>query len=199
MRLTVRNTSSLVIDKLCDQPEDVPVAVACLYYDYLAQNEQSITNMVGAILKQLVGGGGIPKDIREAYQKAQKELGGRGLLHADLMGMLKIAIASQPRVFICIDALDECLPRNLSGLLESLRDILRESPTARIFLTGRPHVKEAIQRYFTGVVVIPISPNTDDVMNYLQMKLDWDEEPEAMDDDVRADIVESILDKVSDM
>ena len=199
IRLTVRNTSSLVIDRLCDQPDDVPVSVACLYYDYLAQNEQSITNMVGAILKQLVGGGGIPKDIREAYQKAKKELDGRGLLRADLIRMLKIAIASRPRVFICIDALDECLPRNLPGLLESLRDILRESPTTRIFLTGRPHVREAIQRYFTGAVMIPISPNTDDVRNYLQMKLDWDEEPEAMDDILRADIVKTILDKVSDM
>ena len=195
----MRNTSSLVIDRLCDQAEDVPAAVACLYYDYLAQNEQSITNMVGAILKQLVGGGDIPKDIQEAFQKAKKELGGRGLLRADLMRMLKVAIASKPRVFICIDALDECLPRNLPGLLESLRDILQESPTTRIFLTGRPHIKEAIQKYFAGAAVMPISPNRDDVRNYLQMKLDWDEEPEAMDDDLRADIVKAILGKMSDM
>ena len=192
----MRNTSSLVIDRL-DQPDDVPVAVACLYCDYLAQNEQSITNMVGAILKQLVGGGDIPKYIREAFQKA-KELGGRGLLHADLMQMLKIAIASRPQVFICIDALDECLPRNLPGLLESLRDIVRESPTTRIFLTGRPHVREAIRRYFAEAVVLPITPNTDDVRNYLEMMLDRDEEPDAMDDGLRADIVRTILDKMSD-
>ena len=160
-----------------------------------------ITNMVGAILKQLVGSGGIPQDIREAFQKAKKELGGRGLLHADLMRMLKIAIASRPQVFICIDALDECLPRNLPGLLGSLRDILREAPTTRICLTGRLHVREAIRRYFAGAFVIklPISPNTDDVRNYLEMKLDKDEEPEAMDDGLRADIVKTILDKMSDM
>ena len=75
----------------------------------------------------------------------------------------------------------------------------RESPTTRIFLTGRPHVREPIQRYFAGVIVIPISPNTDDVRNYLEMKLDRDEDPEAMDDGLPADIVKTILDKVSDM
>ena len=195
----MRNTSSLVVDRLCDQPGDVAVTVACLYYDFLVQNEQSIADMMGAILKQLIGRGGIPADVREAYQKGKTKLGGRGLLHADLMRMLKIAIGSLPQVFICIDALDECLPRNLLELLQSLRDIALGSPTTRIFLTGRPHVLGAIQRYFTKVVVIPISPNTDDVRNYLHMKLDRDEEPEAMDNDLRADIMKVILDKMSDM
>ena len=197
--LRVRNTSSIVIDSLCDQAGDVPLAVACLYYDFLAQNEQSITNMVGAILKQLVGGEDIPTDIRSAFRKGKRELGGRGLLHADLMRMLKGVITSLPQVFICIDALDECLPKYLPELLESLSDILRGSPTIRIFLTGRPHVRGAIQKYSAGAVVIPISPNTDDVRNYLHMKLDRDEDPEAMDNDLRADIVRTIQDKMADM
>ena len=155
--------------------------------------------MIGAILKQLVGRGDIPIYIREAFQEGQNEIGGRGLLLADLMRMLKTAIASLPQVFICIDALDECLPKHLPEFLESLRDIVRESPTMRIFLTGRPHVGGAIQRYFAKVVEIPVSPNTDDIRNYLEMKLDRDGEPEAMDKDLRADIVKEILEKMSDM
>ena len=115
------------------------------------------------------------------------------------MEMLKTAIGSLRQVFICIDALDECLPKHLPELLKSLRDIVRESPTTRIFLTGRPHVKENIQRYFATAVVIPISPHRDDVRYYLQMKLDRDEEPEAMNDCLRADIVKTIVDKMSDM
>jgi len=179
-----------VIDRICDEEG---LAVSWLYIDYLAQEEQTVTNIVGAILKRLVGGREIPKEIEKAFHQ------GRRLLLAELIGILKKAIASLPPVFICIDALDECLPKNLPQLLESLRDILRESPTTRIFLTGRPHVREVIQRNFPGVVEIPISPNKDDVRNYLQMKLDRDEEPEAMDDGLRADIVKTILDKVSDM
>ena len=194
-----RDTSSLVIDSLCDQARREDIAVASLYYDFLAQREQTITNVLGAILKQLVGRGDMPEDIRKAFQEGKREIGGRGLRHADLMGMLRTAIASLQQVFICIDALDECLPKHLPELLKSLRDIVRESPTTRIFLTGRPHVREDIQRYFTKVAVIPISPNTDDIRNYLDMRLDGDADPEAMNDDLRADIVRIILEKVSDM
>ena len=188
-----------MIDRLCDQAGDEDVAVTGLYCDFLAQQEQTVTNMIGAILKQLVGRGDIPKEVREAFQKAKKEFGGRGLLLAEMMGMLRIALASLSQVFICIDALDECLPKHLPQLLESLRDIVRESPRTRIFLTGRPHVAGAIQRYFTKVVVIPVSPNMNDIRNYLEMRLDRDDEPEAMDSNLRADIVKVILDKMSDM
>ena len=188
-----------MIDSLCDQGRKESIAVAGFYCDFLSREEQTVTNVVGAILKQLVGRGGIPNYVRKAFQEGKTEFGGRGLRLADLMGMLRTTIVSLPRVFICIDALDEFLPKCLPELLESLRDIVRGSPSTRIFLTGRPHVKEDIQRYFANVAVIPISPNTDDIRNYLEMRLDRDPEPEAMSNDLRADIVRVILDKISDM
>ena len=96
-----------MIDRLCDEAgEDGPV-VAWLYIDYLAQEEQTVTNMMGAILKRLIGGKEIPKEIEETFRR------GRRPLLADLMRMLKSAMASLPLVFICIDAVDECLPKNL--------------------------------------------------------------------------------------
>ena len=197
--LTARNISSLVIDNLCDGSKKENIMVACLYYDSVAQQEQTITNMMGAILKQLVGGRDIPKNVRKAFQEGKKEIGGRGLRVADLTRMLRIVIASLPQVFICIDALDECLPKNLPELLESLRDIIQQISSTRIFLTARSHVKENIQRYFAKAVVLPISPNMEDIRNYLEMRLDRDVEPEAMDNDLRVDIESGILDKMSDM
>jgi len=199
MPLTARNTSSLVIDSLCDQGSEENIVVAAFYCDFVSQQEQTIGNIVGGILKQLVGRGGMTKGLREAFQKAKGEVGGRGPRLVDLMGMLKTAIASLPKVFICIDALDECLPKYLPELLESLRDIVRESPCTRIFLTGRPHVGDDIQRYIPKAVVIPICPNSDDIRNYVERRLDRDSEPEAMTDDLRADIVKVILEKISDM
>ena len=194
-----RNISSLVIDGLCDQAEEENMAVAGLYCDFLSQQEQTVNNIIGAILKQIVSRGEIAEDLRKAFQKGKKEFGGRGPRLVDLMGMLKAAIASLPQVVICIDALDECLPKHLPELLESLRDITRESPRTRIFLTGRPHVKEDIQRYFPKAVVIPVSPNMDDIRSYLEMRLDRDPEPEAMNDDLRADIVRITLEKISNV
>ena len=188
-----------MIDSLCDQAGDGDIAVAGLYCDFFAPQKQTTTTIMGAILKQLVGRGDIPKDVREAFQKGKREFGGRGPLLEDLMRMLRIAISSLPQVFICIDGLDECLRKDIFEILDSLRDIVREIPQTRIFLTGRPYVRGDIQRYFTMVIVIPISPNADETRNYLHMRLDMDYEPEAMDNDLRGDIVRVIMDKMSDM
>ena len=154
---------------------------------------------MGAILKQLVGRGGIPDYLRDAFKKAKMEFGGRGPRLVDLMRMLRTAIASLPRVFVCLDALDECLPKYLPELLKSLRDIVRESPRTRVFLAGRPHAGEDVQKYFSKVVVIPISPKQDDIRDYVEMRLDRDADPEAMSNSLRADIVRVIMEKISDM
>ena len=199
MPLTARNISSLVIDSLCDRAEGDHIAVAGLYCDFLSQRDQTTTHIMGALLKQLVSRGDIPDFLREAFQKAKKEFGGRAPRLVDLMGMLKMVIASLPRAFVCFDALDECLPKYVPELLESLRDIVRESPRTRIFLTGRPHVREDVQRYFSKAVVIPISPTRNDIRNYVEMRLDRDSEPEAMSNDLRVDIVRVILEKISNV
>ena len=187
-----------MIDKLCDQAKKDDIVVACLYYDFLARQEQTAINVIGAILKQLAGRAGISKDVRDAFQDGKGDVGGRGLRLADLTRMLRTTIASLPQVFICIDALDECLPKHLPEVLGSLRDIIRESPTTRIFLTGRSHVTEDIQRYFPMAAVTHISPKPDDIRNYLDMRLERDTKPQAMNGRLRADIVRIILEGLSD-
>ena len=182
-----------MIDRLCDQAREEDLAVVWLYCDYLAQQEQTVVNIMGAIWNQLVGRREIPKDISEAFQE------GRRPLLPDLVQMLRVAIALLSQAFICIDALDEFLPKDLPELLESLRDIAQESPKIRIFLTGRPYIRETIQRYFSKVVVIPVSPSEDDIRDYLEMRFDRDDQPEAMNKDLRADIIKMILDNMSDM
>lgn len=185
-----------MIDNLYDQARKGDIAVGGIYYDFLAREEQTITNMIGAILKQLVGRRSMPEYLRQAFRL---ECAGRGLRLPDLMSLLRKAIASLPPIFICIDALDECLPKHLPELLESLRDIVRESPKTRIFLTGRPHVKEDIHRYFAQAIVICISPTTGDIRSYLEMRLDRDTEPEAMSDSLRADITRAMEEQISDV
>jgi len=103
--------SSLVIDWLCDQVRERDIGVAGLYCDYLAQEQQSTTNMLGAILKQLLERDGIPEPLRLSFRAEKRGFGGRALQLSDLVKILKTTIASLPEVFICIDGLDECLPK----------------------------------------------------------------------------------------
>ena len=153
--------------------------------------------MLGAMLKQLVSRGGIPQHIREAFQKAKREFGGRGLLLPDMVEILKKTITSLQRVFICIDAVDECTPRHRRDILESIQEIVRMSPNTRVFLTGRPHINDEIVKRFGEAIRIPLSPPKGDIESYLEMRLDGDPDPNVMDDELRADIMKIIPEKIS--
>ena len=150
------------------------------------------------MLKQLVSRGGIPEHIREAFQKAKKNFGGQGLLLPDMVDILKKTITSLPRVFICIDALDESPPKHRRELLESLREIIRASSSTRVFLTGRPHIDDEVVKCFSKAIRIPLSSTHGDIERYLEMRLDGDTDPNTMDNELRADIMRIILDKISE-
>ena len=197
--LIARTISSLVIDWLCDQAENREIAVSGLYCDYLAQEEQSTTNMLGAILKQLVERDGIMELVRRAFRKDKMGFGGRAVQLLGLVRILKRAIVSLPEVYICIDGLDECLPDNRRELLESLQEIVQASPTARVFLSGRPHIRSEIKRYFPEAITIAVIPTIRDIERYLEMKLNRDPTPNAMDDDLRAEILRVIPRSISKM
>ena len=188
----------MVIDSLCDQAGEKDIAVVGLYCDFHAQEEQSTANVLGAMLKQFASRGGIGEHIREAFRKAKKEFGGRGLLPPDMIDILKKAIAPLPRVFICIDALDECTARHRRELLESIREIVRVSPNTRVFLTGRPHIDHEIVKCFIKAVRIPISPTCTDIKSYLEMRLNGDTDPNAMDGELQTDIIRIILEGISE-
>ena len=188
-----------MIDSLCDQVVGKDIAVVGLYCDFLTQQEQSTTNMLGATLKQLASRGGIPEHIQEAFRKSEKEFGGRRLRLLDVVEILKKTIASLQRIFICIDALDELAPKHRRELLGSLQEIARASPNIRILLTGRPHIDDEIVEFFSKAVGIPISPTRNDIMSYLDMRLKHDTTPKAMDDELRADIIRVIPEKISEM
>ena len=170
-----------------------------LYCDFLAQQEQSTTNMLGAMLKQLVSRGGVPRHVREAFRKAKREFGGRGLLLPNMVEILKKTITSLPRLFICIDAVDECTPKHRRDILESMQEIVRVSPNTRVFLTGRPHINDEIVKRFGKAVRIPLRPRKGDIESYLEMRLGGDPDPNAMDDELRADIMKIIPEKISEV
>ena len=144
--------------------------------------------MLGAILKQLVSTRGIPENVRQTFRKFSD----RGLRLPDIVVMLKTTISLLPRVYICIDALDECTPKSRRDLFRSLRDIVRESPSTRVLITGRPHAEEEVKKYFTNVITVPVSPTAGDIRAYLDARLNGDLEPCAMDDDLRGDIMRII-------
>ena len=126
--LTSRDVSSIVIDNLCNQTRGQNVTVACFYFDFAARNEQSPAGVLGSLLKQLVFGlEEIPEEVSEAYQERRNAIGGQGLQISDILRMLQIT-SSRKRAIICIDALDECATEHQIKVLDSLAQLLQQSP-----------------------------------------------------------------------
>jgi len=176
------------------------VAIACFYFDFAAQKEQSSASMLGALLKQVVSGlEEIPEEIEQAYEEHRMVIDGRGPQVAEIVKMLQTT-SSRKRTFICIDALDECVARYRVKLLDSLSQVLRRSPDTRVFVTGRPHIQcEVVKRLPRRVIAIRITPRRPDIIGYLKTRLDEDTTPEAMDSGLRADILKKIPEEISEM
>ena len=156
--------------------------------------------MIGALTKQLVNAlGMVPTEIEEAFERAEREVGGRGLQVSEAIKLLQAALAPVNRTFICIDALDECSDKHLSQLLTSLYTVSQASPDIRLFITGRPHIRSAVEKYLpAGAQVIPISPSTEDIKEYLEVELGRDLDSEVMSPALRADILKRIPEKIPD-
>ena len=190
----------MVIDRLCDWAKGQNATVACFYLDFADQKEQSPTNILSSLLKQVVGGlKKIPIDIVQAFRDQEKAIGSRKLGLSEIVGMLQDTSSSQ-RTFLCIDALDECMAEYRATLLDSLRQILHKSPSTRIFLAGRLHIRDEVEKHLSGrVAAVSITPTRDDIIRFLQAKFKEDITPDAMDKSLEEDIIKTILETVSEM
>ena len=198
--LISRDGSSLVVDRVCDQARGQNAAVSCFYFDFAAWKEQSATSMLGSLVKQMIGGmERIPEEVSWVFEEQKDTLGGCRPQLADLVKMLQVIASSRP-TFICIDALDECAGGERFRILDSLKEILEQSRGARIFVTGRPHILADIESRLPGQVTsVSLTPTRGDITRYLRVRLSYDETPDAMDESLKADILEKIPEHISEM
>ena len=192
--------SSLVVDSLCDWAMRRDAAVACFYFDFAAQKEQSLTNVLGSLLKQVVSGlENIPVKITQAFRDQEKVIEGRKPGLGEIVEMFSDISSSRP-TFICIDALDECLAEYRSALLDSLKQILHKSPKTQLFLAGRSHIWDEVEKHLTWRVVgVSVIPTRGDIIRFLRTRLREDTTPDAIDENMEEDIINSISETVSEM
>jgi len=200
MLLRSCDASSLVIDRLCDGAKGQNAAVACFYFDFAAHKEQSPATILGSLLKQVVTGlEEIPANIVQAFRDQENAIGGRKLEPDEIVQMLHDISSSRP-IFICLDAVDECMPEYRAKLLDLLKQVLQKSHSTRIFLAGRLYIRDEVEKHLAGrVVAISITPIKDDIIRFLRAKLKEDTIPDAMDMSLEEDIVKNIPETISEM
>jgi len=126
-------------------------------------------------------------------------IGGQGPQLADIVNIQQIT-CSRKRTFVCVDALDKCLPGNPVKLFDSFNGILQDSLDTRVFMIGRPQIRPEIGRRLAGRVIdLSISLRRDDIIGYIHTRLDDDINPDAVNCILRADILKKIPEDVSEM
>ena len=67
-------------------------------------------------------------------------------------------------------------------------------------MIGRPHVWAEVEKRLAGrVISMSVGPSKDDITEYLRLRLDEDETPDAMDENLEADILSKIPSTMSEM
>jgi hypothetical protein len=178
------------------------VCVSCLYFDYRddAQRHLSPVNIVGALLKQLLATFSVvPSHVVDALKGIRKENPTLDLQSA--LKLLQIAVEGFDKIYICIDALDECKDEYQVEFLQSINSILNSS--IRVFITARPIVKVKIEKYLldssVSLVTMDLEANASDVRMFIADKIEKDLEDMKMTDDFKEEIMDTIVSSAGGM
>ncbi|KAF5656484.1 ankyrin repeat-containing protein [Fusarium heterosporum] len=159
--------TSIVVDFLNSRfEEDSTIGIAYIYCNFRRQNEQKIDDMLASVLKQLIQcQASLPDSVKHLYARHETQRTRPSL--DEMLGLLQLVVAMHSRVFVIVDALDECLEssgcrtRFLSELFN-----LQTSHGLNIFATSRP-IPEIMDRFKTSLS-IEIRASPDDVVRYLE-------------------------------
>lgn len=145
--------------------KDADAAIAFIYCNYKERSEHSAHNLLASLLKQFVQDSPQLSDhVKNLYDT---KLTAR-ISREDLMKTLLLEIARVSRVYIVVDALDECTEED--NTRADFLDQLRSLPdNVNLLVTSRNTT--AIKREFEGVRSIEIRATDDDVTRYITERI----------------------------
>jgi hypothetical protein len=134
--------SSAVADCLQGESYGEPrVAAISIYSDHTDRDKQTGLAMIGAVIKQLVRWAQtVPTTILDLFRRRDKEQ--RSMDEEDARKIFGLVIDQFDTIYICVDALDECVPESRAQFLRFLKAV--DSPSIRLFLTGRHSVEAEV-------------------------------------------------------
>lgn len=163
--------TSIVVDDLSARfRNDRSVGVAYLYCDFRRQGEQTSEDLLASLLKQLAQDRpSLPDSVKSLYDQ-HKNKGTRPTL-GDISRALQWVADLYSRVFVVIDALDEC---QVSGGCRSafLLQIfsLQANRSASVLATSRP-IQEIENEFVKRSMILRISATDEDVETYLDGRM----------------------------
>lgn len=189
--------TSIVIDHLITRFQNDPtICIAYIYCNFRRQNEQKAEDLLASLLKQLAQEWPFLPDIMKDLYVRHKDKRTRPSLD-EILGALKSVAVTYSRIFIIIDALDECQvldgcrTRFLSAIFE-----LQSRCGSSIFATSR--INDEIGKLFVGAVPLTIHAHNEDVKRYLNGRMLL-QQSDILDDGIRDMIASEIIKAVDGM
>lgn len=143
------------------EPEDVPVMF--LYCNYKMQHQQTVAHLLELLLRQIIlRTGFIPHQLQRLYEKGKQSRSSISITVVE--SLIGSCIASRPRAFIVIDALDECSASARSCLLGVIHRLQGESQL-RVLSTSQRI--DAIEMSVKPDVVKPIRASEHDLETHI--------------------------------
>jgi hypothetical protein len=137
------------------------VGLAFIYFNY--KEQQTLSHVLGSLLQQLLRRAkSMTPGVRALYERCGD--GKRRPTSSELSSLLKSEALNFSKLFIVIDALDEC-PSVDDMTSKFLLELQRTSP--HLLVTSRPHLKSVIEQYLPDANRLEIRARDEDIKTYL--------------------------------
>jgi hypothetical protein len=177
--------------------QDPTVGLAHLFCNYRRHNEQTLEALLSSLLKQLVEQQvPLPEHIDDLHKKQQSK--GASDRTRATVEVLKLVVATYARVFIVVDALDECSTSHgcRTGLLSNIQSLQKQFHI-NILATSRfiPEITEKFESFETACQ-LEIQADSNDVRRYLSENMyrlpGFVQSNKCLQEEVSSKIVEAV-------
>lgn len=182
--------TAIVIDYLQSKfRDDQSTGIAYIYCNFRRQDEQRAEDLLASLLKQLAHSR--PASVKDLYDRHQKSRTEPSF--DEISRALYSVVATYSKVFIVVDALDEC-QTSTDSRARFLKEIfkLQENAIANIFATSRP--SKEISAYFSNCLSRTISATDEDILMFLNGKISLQQSDviyDEMQDTIRSRVLEA--------
>jgi hypothetical protein len=160
--------AATTVDHLWKHVRDKDIGVAYIYCNYKSQTDQNATNLAATILKQLTQESqSITEPVVNLYDR-HADRGTRPSLE-EIRTALQAVISSYSKVYIVIDALDECLNHDRGPLLAMLRNL--QSRGNLSFMATSRSIPEVMQ-HFNLLPMLDLRASDFDVKLFVASQMD---------------------------
>lgn len=180
---------SLVVDHLRDNLSHHNTVVAHVYCNYREHEEQSAEKMIASLLRQLaISSPEIPQAVAELHRKFGQQK--RQPLQQDFEQAFLLTCEYYERIFIVIDALDECDATHKKGLLEFL-SLIQSRPSVRVLVTSRSF-SENFLKHLNAACSTNIGAHETDLRKYILQEIDSSDNVDVIDEDFKYEITDKV-------